>query len=145
MTAADTNLFLYAANPASEHHQAARRFFKSVDADADFVVCELVLLEVYMQLRNPAVMPKPLSGRDAAGMCQALKNHPTWQHVDYCSEVSDSLWQWATSTTAGFRRLIDARLALTLLHHGVSEFATANTKDFEAFGFTRVWNPLVAR
>ena len=28
------------------------------------------------------------------------------------------------------------------LNHGVTEFATANVKDFQGFGFTRVWNPL---
>jgi len=27
-------------------------------------------------------------------------------------------------------------------HHGVTEFATANVKDFEGFGFARVWNPI---
>lgn len=37
-----------------------------------------------------------------------------------------------------------ARLALTLRHHGVTEFVTANVKDFEGFGFTRVWNPLAS-
>lgn len=142
MTAADTNLFLYAANPVSVHHVAATRYFASVQSNPEFVVCELVLLEVYMQLRNPAVMRKPLSGKEAAAFCGTLKRHPTWQNVDYCPEVSDSLWQWAASSRSAFRRIIDARLALTLRFHGVTEFATANTKDFQAFGFHKVWNPL---
>jgi predicted nucleic acid-binding protein len=43
----------------------------------------------------------------------------------------------------GIRRIVDARLALTLRHHGVTVFATSNVKDFEGFGFTRVWNPLL--
>jgi len=38
----------------------------------------------------------------------------------------------------------DARTAISLQLHGVTEFATANVKDFQAFGFSRVWNPLVA-
>jgi len=38
-----------------------------------------------------------------------------------------------------FRRIIDLRLALTLRHHGVTEFATANEKDFQSVGFNRVW------
>ena len=33
-------------------------------------------------------------------------------------------------------------LALTLRHHGVTEFATRNEAHFTNFGFTRVWNPL---
>jgi hypothetical protein len=40
------------------------------------------------------------------------------------------------------RRIYDARLALSLLRQGVTAFATANVKDFEEFGFNRVWNPL---
>jgi hypothetical protein len=47
-----------------------------------------------------------------------------------------------TSTKAGFRRIIDARLGFTLRHHGVNQLATVNTKDFQEFGFQRVWNPL---
>jgi predicted nucleic acid-binding protein len=31
-----------------------------------------------------------------------------------------------------------AVIALTLLHHGVTELATANTKDFDGFGFKGV-------
>ena len=45
------------------------------------------------------------------------------------------------STGLGRRTIIDTRLALTLLHHGVTEFATANTRHFQEFGFSRVWNP----
>jgi len=45
-------------------------------------------------------------------------------------------------TNIAFRRIIDTRLGLTLLHHGVSEFATTNKKDFAGLGFQRLWNPL---
>jgi hypothetical protein len=40
------------------------------------------------------------------------------------------------------RHIIDVRLAKTLQAHGVKEFATENTRDFEGLGFQRVWNPL---
>jgi toxin-antitoxin system PIN domain toxin len=142
---ADTNLFLYAANRQSPNHEAASKFFSSVQSDCEFVICELVLIELYMQLRNPAVMPKPLNSALAASFCETFKVHPHWQHIDYCPEVSESLWQWAKKSSSGFRRIIDARLGLTLLYHGVTEFATANVKDFASLGFKRVWNPLEAR
>jgi predicted nucleic acid-binding protein len=45
----------------------------------------------------------------------------------------------ALSRTAR-RRIHDARISLTLRHHGVNERATTNVKDFEGFGFARVWN-----
>ena len=41
------------------------------------------------------------------------------------------------------RRLFDARTAVSHRQHGVTEFATANVKDFQDVGFSRVWNPLL--
>ena len=56
----------------------------------------------------------------------------------------EEVWRMAASRRFACRRIIDARLALTLIHHGVREFATANLKDFDGLGFERVWNPLLA-
>jgi len=143
IVSADTNLFLYAANPASAWHPRARDFFAGVTPSTSdsFVVCGLVLVEVYLQLRNPAVFRTPASARAAADICDRLRKNPAWEYVDYEPEVAGSLWSWAANATTGFRHIIDARLALTLRHHGVTHFATANVKDFQGFGFTQVWNP----
>ena len=144
-TAADTNLFIHAADPDSPQHAKARHFFDTMalgTRDHEFVLCELVLVELYMQLRNAAIFAKPYSSRESAAYCTALKQNPAWRCVDYDSAISPALWQWARNTKAGMRRVIDARLALTLRHHGVTSFATANIKDFQEFGFAKVWNPL---
>ncbi len=137
---ADTNIFLYAANPNSPHHESAQRFFE-VEASGKqrFLLCGLVLVELYMQLRNPAVFKKPKTAKEATAFCDALRGNPAWEFGDYDPEVGKHLWNWAAKTTTGFRHIIDARLALTLRHHGVTHFATANTKDFEGFRFERVW------
>ncbi|RYD21057.1 MAG: PIN domain-containing protein [Verrucomicrobiaceae bacterium] len=143
IVSADTNLFLYAANPDSPHHAAARRFFTTQASGQNrFLLCGLVLVEVYMQLRNPAVFRKPKTAKEAAEFCQALRLNPAWEQADYEPEVAGPLWKWAADTTSGFRNIIDARLALTLRHHGVTHFATANERHFEGFGFDRVWSPL---
>jgi predicted nucleic acid-binding protein len=83
MLSADTNLFIYAANPDSPRHGDATQFFAGLDPTAEFVIIELVLVEIYMQLRNPAVLRKPLNSADAAGLCFRLRSNPNWQHVDY--------------------------------------------------------------
>ncbi len=140
---ADTNLFLYAANPQSPFHVPARRFFEERAAGTErFLLCGLVLVEIYMQLRNPALFRSPKSPADAAVFCEILRSNPKWEFGDYEPLVATPLWQWAKTTTAGFRHIIDARLAYTLRHHGVTHFATANEKHFADFGFERVWNPL---
>jgi len=53
---------------------------------------------------------------------------------------------WAAAGQRGFarRRIFDARLALTLRSHGVTDLATANGKEFSGFGFAKAWNPLLA-
>jgi uncharacterized protein len=54
----------------------------------------------------------------------------------------EAVWKRAAEPEFARRRIFDVRLALTLRHHGVREFATANEKDFLDAGFERVWNPL---
>jgi len=140
---ADTNLFLYAANPDSSYHEAARRFFEDeATGGRRFLLCGLVLVEIYMQFRNPAVFKKPKSGPEATAFCDALRANPMWEFGDYEPGVIKPLWNWAAKSETGFRHIIDARLAFTLRHHGVTHFATANEKHFEGFGFERVWSPL---
>ena len=95
-----------------------------------------------MQLRNPAIFRKPRTAKQAAAFCETLRANPAWEFGDYEPEVSKALWSWAAKTTAGFRQIIDARLALTLRHHGVTHFATANTAHFDDFAFEKVWSPL---
>ncbi len=78
----------------------------------------------------------------AAAYCTALRADNNWAVVE-SAPVMDSVWTMAGTAEFGIRRIVDARLALTLRHHGVTKFATSNVKDFEGFGFTRVWNPLL--
>lgn len=143
---ADTNLFLYAANPASPHHESARRFFENEAGGKErFLLCGLVLVELYMQVRNPAVFKIPKTAREAAIFCDALRLNPAWEFGDYEPDAAKPLWNWAARTKTGFRHIIDARLAFTLRHHGVTHFATINVKHFDGFGFEKVWNPIAAK
>jgi uncharacterized protein len=140
---ADTNLFLYAANPDAPQHAAARRFFaEQAAAPQRFLVCGLVLVEIYMQLRNPAVFRKPRTAKEAADFCAVLRSNPDWEFGDYEPDVAVALWTWAAKTKSSFRHIIDARLAYTLRHHSVTHFATANVVHFKEFGFEKVWSPV---
>ena len=56
--------------------------------------------------------------------------------------LHDALWQRARAKDFAFRKLCDARSALTMTAQGVTEFATVNVKDFEGLGFRKVWNPI---
>jgi predicted nucleic acid-binding protein len=111
----------------------------------DVVISELVLVELYTLLRNPVVVEHPLSGRDAVAVIDKYRRHPRWRLEGFppdSSRLHEALWGLAAGARFGRRRIFDARLALSLLQHGVRDFATANVRDFEGFGFRRVWCPL---
>ena len=135
----DTNLLVYAQNSRCTQHEAARAFVTHC-RDREIVICELVLVELYLVLRSAAIVARPLGATEAAEICTRYRANPCWRLVE-CAPVMDAVWQRAGSSGFARRNIIDARLALTLRHHGVTEFATANTRHFDGFGFSRVWNP----
>ena len=141
MISIDTNVFLYAQNPDCPEFLPARRFVLECADRGDVAVCEFVLVELYMLLRNPAVVANPLDAETAASICQAYRRNPAWTVVEG-APVMESVWQIAAKKGFARRRIMDARIAKTLQFHGVDEFATVNTKDFHDLGFKRVWNPL---
>jgi toxin-antitoxin system PIN domain toxin len=145
MKSVDTNILFYALNADAPLNVAAVEFVKTLQDDDGFGVSEFVLAELYRLLRNPAVLTNPLSASDAAGVIQQLRRHPRWRVLGFPPEsqrLHDKLWDIAGKRNFPYRRLYDARLALMLTQHGVTQFATVNTKDFLEFGFERVWNPL---
>lgn len=145
MTSFDSNILLYAFSRASPRHKPARGFLEDLTPRDDVAVSELVLTELYTLLRNPAVLVVPLAASAAVDVVQAYRRHPRWMLLgcDPDSRVlHEELWTLAAGKAFGRRRIYDARLALSLRRQGVTEFATANVKDFTGFGFERVWDPL---
>ena len=140
MLSIDTNLLVYAQNSDCDEHPRARAFLSSC-RDREVVICELVLVELYLVLRSAAIVSCPLGAEDAVEVCAAYRNNPRWRLVEHASVMAE-VWERARTPAFARRRIIDARLALTLRHHGVTELATANVRDFEGFGFARVWNPI---
>ncbi|MEO5914621.1 MAG: TA system VapC family ribonuclease toxin [Luteolibacter sp.] len=142
MLSFDTNIAVHAANRASPDHAAAAAFIQSLATRRDVAICELVLVELYLKLRNEKIFPRPLTADQAIDVCQAYRKNQAWTLIE-SAPVMDSVWEEAAGNGFAFRRIIDVRLARTLRHHGVEEFATANLKDFNDQGFSRIWNPLI--
>ncbi len=138
----DTNLLLYSLNQDCREYDQARAFLIELASSRDVVICELVLVELYMLLRNPAVLKKPYGAKDAAETCRRFRANRRWRVVE-AAPIMASVWKFAARPRVARRRIIDARIAFTLQHHGVTAFATRNTKDFLDLGFRRVWDPLV--
>lgn len=141
MISIDTNVLLYALNADCPEHGRARAFLDECRDRDDVVMAELVLVELYVLLRNPTVVGHPLSAPAAAAVCDLFRMHPTWALVENAPVMSD-VWTIAARPRAARRRIFDARLALTLRYHDVRELATDNVRHFDGFGFERVFSPV---
>ena len=141
----DTNLLFFAFAEDRPEHRSTTAFINSLQDREEVLLSELILVELYRLLRNPAVVSKPLSASEATEVIQIWRQHPRWKITGFpphSRDLHDRLWRLAAGSAFGYRRIYDARLALMLLQCGVTEFATVNVKDFKQFGFRRVWNPL---
>ncbi len=143
MLSFDTNIMVHSANNKSLLQAAAKQFLADLTPRSDVVVCELMLVECYLKLRNGHIFEVPLTAGQAAAACQNFRYHPRWRLIE-SAPVMDKVWQFAAQRFFAIRRIVDVRMALTLQAAGVTEFATTNVKDFENLGFKRVWNPFSA-
>lgn len=146
MISLDTNILLPAVESGNADHENAASFVESLQDRDDVAISEFILVELYGLLRNPAVLARPLTAARAADVCEAFRHHPHWQVIGSPPDsrtFHDAFWPRLREPSFARRRADDWRAALSLLRQGVTEFATANTKDFEGYGFKRVWNPLL--
>ncbi len=140
MISFDTNIVVHSANADSPLHGQARSLLEDLACKTNVIVCELMLVEVFLKLCNHRIFQSPMSAVDAGRYCQSIRNNRNWRLLEHV-EVMSEVWQWTTKPGFAFRRIIDVRLGLTLRKAGVTEFATTNTKDFHDLGFDKVWNP----
>lgn len=140
MLSFDTNIAVYAANSRDPRHGAARRFLEEIHSQSDVAICELMLVELFLKLCNARIFTRPWPPDEAAEICQTYRQNRRWKLIESAPVMAD-VWTFAATPGIAFRRIIDARLALTLRAEGVTEFATSNGKDFQDFGFSRVWDP----
>ena len=141
MTSFDTNIVVHSANEDSPHYTAARAFLDETARRTDIAIAEVMLVEVFLKLCNGKIFRSPMTPSEAGRYCQSLRNNRNWRLIE-SAPVMAAVWPWTQRTGFAFRRIVDIRLALTLRHAGVTDFATSNTKDFHGLGFRKVWNPL---
>lgn len=144
MLGIDTNILLYSLNPTSRFQSAALSFLRNAfhEETKGVALADYVLVELYLLLRNKAVVKNPLAAGEAVELVTSYWKIPSVVRIEN-APVMDSVWRRARQKGFARRRIFDVRLGETLRHHGVTRMATANVKDFEGLGFERVWNPLV--
>ncbi|HET6249936.1 MAG TPA: PIN domain-containing protein [Tepidisphaeraceae bacterium] len=145
MISIDTNILLPGVEADNPHHEKAAAFIESLQMSDEVAISEFILLELYNLLRNPAVLKSPLSAASACNVCESFRHHPRWQVIGFPPDsraFHDLFWPRLRDKSFARRRAYDWRSALSMLRNGVTELATVNIKDFQGFGFSKVWNPL---
>lgn len=142
VTAVDTNILFASLIPSADGHARAREFLNAQATNPDFVIPELCLVELYVLLRNPAVVARPLDAAAAGEIVGRFRRHPRWRLEDHDPAIMDELWQRMSQPGVARGRVFDLRLALGLLRRGVTHLATRNTRDFAGLGFESIFDPL---
>ena len=75
MISFDTNILFPALEPSHPHHTRARQFLEGLSAGRA-AICELVLTEVYVMVRNPATARRALGAAAAADLIPDLLTYP---------------------------------------------------------------------
>jgi len=76
---------------------------------------------------------RPLGAAEAAAACHPFRAHPRWALIEN-APVMSRLWEIVAAPGCPRRRIFDARIGLTLLHHGVRELATRNATIVSGLG-----------
>lgn len=143
MISFDTNPLFPALEPSHGDHTAARFFLEGLGGTVG--LSELVLMELYVQIRHPAVCRRPLGPGAAVALVERLRTGTRWRLLDAPEGLMAEVWKRAADPGFGRRRIFDARLAVSLVRQGVRRFATRNVTDFAGFGFGEVFDPLARR
>ncbi len=107
----------------------------------EFALSELGLAELYILLRNPAVLVKSLSAKGATDVIAELRSSSYWTHLPGNPNIWDQVWSVASQTDFPRHAIFDPRLAYSLAADGVTQFATRNLRDFHRFNTFEVFDP----
>jgi len=143
MNSLNTNILIYAVNSGCEEHDRAKRIYESMlNEPIQWLLSDQVLFEFYRGLRNSKILERPLSHRQALEQIEFLREDSGVQHCAYETVFWTNLMKGFQSAQPKSYYIFDHVLATTLLGHGVTTFYTRNTKDFDAFGFRSLVNPI---
>lgn len=128
----DTNILIYATDPASPWHQAATDAINAArQANVTITISTQVLREylaVATRLNLASRTP------DLAGILhnvQAFRS--AFRVLDDTGHVLDRLIQLTQTTTVAGKQVHDANIVATMLVHSINRLLTHNTADFARF------------
>ena len=145
MIAVDTNVLIYAHREDCEFHDSARRVVETLRHQAaPWAIPWPCIHEVIAIATHPRIFRPASTLTEALGFLDSLFASPQLNLLAESSGYFEKLRADATTARIKGPRIHDARIVALCLHHGVSEFWSAD-RDFSAFPQLRVRNPLVKK
>ena len=142
MKSLDTNLLIYASNEGCKEHAVARELAESLlEKPQEWMLADQVLFEYYRALRNPIVLERPLSAKQAAKQVRFFREEAGCLHCAYSMELWDAVTPHLSEDSLRGIGVFDVILAVTLQANGITRFYTRNIREFSPFGFFEVVDP----
>lgn len=128
----DTNVWLYATDPASPWNTPAREVLDTAQAFGTTLVISSQIVREYL-----AVATRPGVVEPAPSVADLLVNiadmRTRCRFVDDTLAVVDKLVSLLTLHPTAYRRVHDANIVATMLAWNVPSLLTHNTRDFERY------------
>ena len=137
----DANLLLYAYNPSSEHHPAAREWLEAVISREHRIGLSWTVVLAFLRLATtPRIFPEPLSMSEAISIVSGWMARPNVVLLQPTERHWDVLSSLLAVTRIRGRDVTDAHLAALSMEHGAT-FCTTD-RDFARFPGLKTLDPL---
>jgi predicted nucleic acid-binding protein len=137
MTGVDTTFLVQLELVESPSHKTAHELLRRhvLDAQGTLALAPQVLAEFIHVVTDPRRFQKPLTPQEAVAKARFWWNAAEVQHVFPTDAATILFMDWMERHQLGRKRILDTQLAAVLWTAGVRELLTANSGDFQIFGF----------
>lgn len=134
MILVDTNILLYAVNPDTGHHAAAKRALEQLHNGREpWALTWGILYEFLRVATHPRVFPKPLSFRQAQAFVDGLlRSHSCLVLTETSEHRAELAAAVGQLPRIGGNQLLDLHHAIVMREHGIRDILTCDT-DFRLF------------
>jgi uncharacterized protein len=141
MILVDANLLLYAYDPSSPQHVAARNWLEATLSKSGLVGFSWVTLLAFLRIgTNPRALEHPLSVAEAEGIVSEWLERPTITVLNPGDRHWDILRKLLTKGQVRGPLVTDAHLAALAIEHGA--ILATTDRDFARFPGLKFFNPL---
>lgn len=141
---ADTNVLAYWLMADLPEHPRVEAFLERevYGGKGELAVCPLVLYELVHVVTDARRFELPLTMPAALSRAEQIWRAPETRQIHETEGVLPIAFDLMRAHGFGRKRILDTALAATLRANDIDRLITANDRDFAAFPFLQVINPL---